>query len=534
MKRTLSLLLVLTMILCLLSACGGSEPAASVSSAQETVSAESDSAPEAAEPAEEAPEAAESAREDDETTPEEAPEEAEAEPAPAGDSLPNYVELPITAEPITLTLWTTVNPMLADTINSLDQCALWDVLEERTNIHMDGKLISAMAGQEQFQLMMASGDYTDLLDSPGSNYSTGLQGALDDDVLVDLTDVVADCMPNYSAIVATNEEYQKGTRVDDGRIGMIYNLKPETYMPTEGPVIRQDYLDDLGLPSPVTYDDLHDVLVAFRDNYGATMWIPFSGSPLGNYLGAGYGVASTYLTFMSGREPFYQVDGEVKFGVLPIANSTAGSVGQTYELLKDHDLKICATTKVSVSHCLAARAGTSIDEIREVSSHEQALAQCQRFISTHGWQTGTALNTSLAAEAVANSSEPIAAICSEECAREQGLVILERGIADADKNYTRFILVSREALSPEGSDIISVSLSLPHEQASLYRLLTKFSAAGLNLTMIESRPIANTDFDVVFYLDFEGSLDSPEVAMLMSELEFELSYFRFLGNYKEI
>ena len=227
-------------------------------------------------------------------------------------------------------------------------------------------------------------------------------------------------------------------------------------------------------------------------------------------------------------------NGEVKFGVLPIANSTAGSVGQTYELLKDHDLKICATTKVSVSHCLAARAGTSIDEIREVSSHEQALAQCQRFISTHGWQTGTALNTSLAAEAVANSSEPIAAICSEECAREQGLVILERGIADADKNYTRFILVSREALSPEGSDIISVSLSLPHEQASLYRLLTKFSAAGLNLTMIESRPIANTDFDVVFYLDFEGSLDSPEVAMLMSELEFELSYFRFLGNYKEI
>ena len=314
MKRTLSLLLVLTMILCLLSACGGSESAASVSSAQETVSAESEAAPEAAEPAEETPEAAESAREDAETTPDEAPEEAEAEPAPAGDSLPNYVELPITAEPITLTLWTTVNPMLADTINSLDQCALWDVLEERTNIHMDGKLISAMAGQEQFQLMMASGDYTDLLDSPGANYATGIQGAMDDDVLLDLTDLVTDVMPNYSAIVATNDEYIQGTKVDDGRIGMIYNLKPETYLPTEGPVIRQDWLDALGLQSPVTYDDLHDVLVAFKDNYGATMWIPFSGSPLGNYLGAGYGVATTYLTFMSGREPFYQVDGTVKFG----------------------------------------------------------------------------------------------------------------------------------------------------------------------------------------------------------------------------
>ena len=312
MKKITAIALILALLLVMLPACGNGSGSGSDNLASETPAASSAEEPpeesETSAPEEASAEAPVSA---EELEPESEPE---SEPETAGDPVPNFVELPISQEPLNMTLWTTVNPMLADTINSLDQCALWDELEARTNIHMDGKLISAMAGQEQFQLMMASGDYTDLLDSPGSNYSTGLQGAMDDDVLLDLTDLVAEVMPNYSAIVATNDEYIQGTKVDDGRIGMIYNLKPETYMPTEGPVIRQDYLDDLGLPSPVTYDDLHDVLVAFRDNYGATMWIPFSGSPLGNYLGAGYGVASTYLTFMSGREPFYQVDGEVKFG----------------------------------------------------------------------------------------------------------------------------------------------------------------------------------------------------------------------------
>ena len=299
MKKITAIALILALLLVMLPACGNGSGSGSDNLASETPAASSAEEPpeesETSAPEEASAEAPVSA---EELEPESEPE---SEPETAGDPVPNFVELPISQEPLNMTLWTTVNPMLADTINSLDQCALWDELEARTNIHMDGKLISAMAGQEQFQLMMASGDYTDLLDSPGSNYSTGLQGAMDDDVLLDLTDLVAEVMPNYSAIVATNDEYIQGTKVDDGRIGMIYNLKPETYMPTEGPVIRQDYLDDL-------------VLVAFRDNYGATMWIPFSGSPLGNYLGAGYGVASTYLTFMSGREPFYQVDGEVKFG----------------------------------------------------------------------------------------------------------------------------------------------------------------------------------------------------------------------------
>ncbi|MDD6024539.1 MAG: extracellular solute-binding protein [Oscillospiraceae bacterium] len=292
--RRISLWIVLAMLISLFAACGASEPSVSASAVDSSTVAESP-APEAQPPASE--------------------HEAPEEPVSVAEEteIPT-VSLPISEEPITLTYWTTVNPQLADIVTSLEQCKMWNYMAEITNIQVDGTLIAAQSGNEKFALMVASGDYTDLLDSPGANYTTGLQGALDDDVLLDLTEIVESYMPNYASIISSNEEYEKGTRVDDGRIGMIYGLYNEDYVPSEGPVIRQDWLDALNLETPVTYDDLHDVLTAFKENYGATMWIPYSGSPLGNYLGAGYGIATTYLTFLSGREPFYQVDGTVHFG----------------------------------------------------------------------------------------------------------------------------------------------------------------------------------------------------------------------------
>lgn len=226
--------------------------------------------------------------------------------------------------------------------------------------------------------------------------------------------------------------------------------------------------------------------------------------------------------------------GFAEFGVLPITNSTAGTVAQTFELMKKHDFKICATTKVRVSHCLAVKKGTKIKDIHAVYSHEQALHQCSQFIEKYNFTTHKYANTALAGLYISQSDEPYGAICSEDCANELGLEILERNIANATENYTKFILISKDTLCSENADIISVSLALPHTSSALYRLLTKFSVAGLNLSMIESMPIANTDFDVVFYLDFEGSIKKPDVVRLMSELKSELSYFKFLGNYEEI
>ncbi len=255
-----------------------------------------------------------------------------------------------------------------------------------------------------------------------------------------------------------------------------------------------------------------------------------------SHIACGQFIPQAQPVFFEDFEEVFQAveNGSAEFGVLPIMNSTAGSVGQTYELLKKYDLKICASTKVKVSHCLAVKKGTRFEDIRSVYSHEQGLMQCAEFIKKHGFKTHKYSNTALAACFVKSSDEPYGAICSEQSAKEQGLEIVRRSIADANENYTRFILVSAKTLRSEKANVVSVSLALPHSKSALYRLLTKFSVAGLNLSMIESRPIANTDFDVVFYLDFQGNLDSPDVARLMSELKSELSYFKLLGNYEEI
>lgn len=226
--------------------------------------------------------------------------------------------------------------------------------------------------------------------------------------------------------------------------------------------------------------------------------------------------------------------GAAEFGILPIINSTAGSVVQTYELMRQYDFKICAQTKLQISHCLAAKKGVRLDEVRDVYSHEQALRQCSDLINRRGFKAHSFSNTSLAACFVRDSAEPCAAICSEKCAEELGLEILQRGVQNAAENYTKFILISHETFKADNADTISVCLALAHQSSSLYRLLTRFSVAGLNLTMIESMPIANTDFDVMFYLDFKGDIGKKEVTTLLSELSQELSYFKFLGNYKEV
>lgn len=225
---------------------------------------------------------------------------------------------------------------------------------------------------------------------------------------------------------------------------------------------------------------------------------------------------------------------EVDFGVVPIANSTAGTVSQTYDLMRRHDFHISASTKVAANHCIAVKPETDPSEIRRVLSHEQALMQCSKYLSAKGYSTRPFENTALAAVYVKESEKPYAAICSEVCANEVGLKIVDRNIANAESNFTRFILFSRTSRRLDDADIISVSLTLPHQTSALYRLLTKFSVAGLNLTKLESRPIANTDFDVLFYLDFEGSVDSPDVVRLIRELKHELTYFKYLGNFKEI
>lgn len=230
-------------------------------------------------------------------------------------------------------------------------------------------------------------------------------------------------------------------------------------------------------------------------------------------------------------------NGETAFGIVPIQNSTAGSVIQNYDFLTKYDVHIYKTVSVKIEHCLCAREDVHLEDVTTVYSHEQALRQCKGFFEAHpSLIPAEYYNTAAAGKLVAESSEPIAAICSVESARLYGLHILDENPADNADNYTRFLCIRQDSSIAEDANIISVSLSIPNTPAALYRLLTKFAVAGLNLLRIESKPLgeAGRKFEVIFYLDFTGAISDPHVAKLLGDLSTELSFFKFLGNYPEV
>lgn len=228
-------------------------------------------------------------------------------------------------------------------------------------------------------------------------------------------------------------------------------------------------------------------------------------------------------------------DGECAYGVLPIENSTHGTVVEVYDLMKKYSFQIVRAVKIPIRHALLAPEGVELKDIREVVSHTQAIGQCSDFLAAHPHIKVTAgANTALSAEFAAKSGrKDIAAIASSACAELYGLKIISRDIQNAAINTTRFICISKEACIFPGANKISIMLTLPHTPGSLYNTLAKFTAQGLNLTKLESRPIAGTDFEAQFYFDFEGSPYDKNVLSLLDALSRECESFSFLGAYSE-
>lgn len=225
-------------------------------------------------------------------------------------------------------------------------------------------------------------------------------------------------------------------------------------------------------------------------------------------------------------------NGDIEYGIIPIHNSTAGSVAPVYDLMAKHSVYIVKTVCVEISHCLAVKNDIPLSEISCVYSHPQALAQCCDFLTHKKLKTAEYGNTATAAEMVAASGddEKIAAICSVDCAHRLGLHIAAENIADCAVNRTKFICISKDLQVMPQADVISVMLKIPHTQGSLYRLLTKFFVNGMNLCKLESRPIRDGSFEVMFYIDFSGKLTDKSVKALLSDLCENLEYFRFLGT----
>ena len=244
------------------------------------------------------------------------------------------------------------------------------------------------------------------------------------------------------------------------------------------------------------------------------------------------------IVYMKTFEGVFQAvaQGMCEFGILPIENSSYGSVNAVYDLMKDYKFHITRSMKLKVDHVLLAPAGTRLEDIREIHSHEQALGQCSNFFKKHsGITVHVCENTAVAAQRVAESGRnDVAAISSRQCAELYGLNIIADGFQNSDHNYTRFICITKEMRVYPGADRISMMLTMPHEPGSLYSAISKFAALGLNLTKLESRPITGSDFEFMFYFDFEASLTNDEVTKLLGELSAGPEFFMFLGNYSEV
>ena len=228
--------------------------------------------------------------------------------------------------------------------------------------------------------------------------------------------------------------------------------------------------------------------------------------------------------------------GLARYGVLPLENSTAGSVNQLYDLMMEHSFHIVRTTRVKVDHNLLANPGATLAGIRDIYSHEQAVSQCAEFLSgLPDVRVHVCENTAVAAQRVAESGRTdAAALSSLPCADLYGLAVLSASVQDRDNNYTRFACISKELEVYPGADRTSLMIVLPHEPGSLYKLLAKFYALDINLLKLESRPIPERDFEFMFYFDLECPVAAPEFSSLMATIGSLCQECRYLGSYAEV
>lgn len=226
--------------------------------------------------------------------------------------------------------------------------------------------------------------------------------------------------------------------------------------------------------------------------------------------------------------------GMCRYGILPIENSSAGSVTEVYDLMEKYNCKIVRSLKLKVEHCLLAKPGVSLRDVKEVVAHEQALDQCGDFLKSSGVKITVFSNNAAAAKYVSESQRTdLAAIASVNCADLYGLRVLSDHIANSDHNYTRFICISKTMEIYEGANRITFVTSASHRPGSLYSLIAKFATRGLNISKLESRPIPGKDFEFRFYFDVEASVKSKDTQTVLSQLEKE-DFFTFLGAYSEV
>ena len=228
--------------------------------------------------------------------------------------------------------------------------------------------------------------------------------------------------------------------------------------------------------------------------------------------------------------------GLCQYGVIPVENSTAGTVNAVYDLMVKHDFRIVRSVRIKVDHNLLVKPGTRVEDIREIYSHGQALSQCASFLQRFpAAKIIPCENTAVAAKMVAESDDPsVAALSSRSCAKLYGLENLMASVQDSDDNYTRFICISKNLEIYPGADHTSLMMVIRDEPGSLHHVLARFYALGINMHKLESRPIPGRNWEYRFYFDLDASVYSPKFIQLMGELGDVCEEYEYLGSYSEV
>jgi putative aldouronate transport system substrate-binding protein len=297
------MLLTVCLVLCLGTACGTTGTASSVSETQSTTDTQETTAASEAE-AEEPQE-------------EEAPTAEVASEAESASEVESEYTLPFTDEQVEVTVFQGVGPNIISEVSALSNNYFLDELAARTGVKINMDMVAGNAQNEKFSLIVAGGDYPDMMTNVASLYSSGVDGAIADEVIIDHSQLISDYAVNLSALMADDDSIRKDISTDSGNIGG-FPIVSETpaVEGTNGPMIRQDWLDDLGLSIPETYEELTEVLTAFKNEEGATAAIilPYCAVPINNFLVGGYGIKACSFDDYESIEPYYQEDGVVKYG----------------------------------------------------------------------------------------------------------------------------------------------------------------------------------------------------------------------------
>lgn len=225
-------------------------------------------------------------------------------------------------------------------------------------------------------------------------------------------------------------------------------------------------------------------------------------------------------------------NGDVDHGILPIENSLAGTVSQSYELLTDHHVKIQGEVILKIEHALLALPGTRLEDLKQVRSHPQALAQCAAFLKAHNLEPVSWYNTAGSAKDLA--AEPVSgvgAIAGADVAEMYGLDVLATNIQDIPENYTRFFVLGRQEVPPAENNKTSLIFTTKHKPGALVACLQCFAGRGINLTKIESRPLRDRPWEYIFYMDFEGHTEDTTFQAAFADLQEHTAFVRVLGSY---